>query len=444
VTTADEAVAYLDGLGRFASLGLGRMEALCAALGHPEEAFDAYHVAGTNGKGSVCAFLAAMLWQGRVPAGLYTSPPLQEASERLVVAARRIAGPDLARAADRVRAAATAMAEPPTAFEAWTGAAFDHLARAGIAVAVVEVGLGGRGDATAVLRRPLVSVLVTVARDHVAQLGPTLDRIAAEKAGIFRPGRPVVLGRLGPSARRVARGVASSLGCPVVELGRDIRATVRGLDGAGRAVVDLDLDLPGGRERLAGLELAFAGAHQADNAALAVAALRLGEARGGPRLEAGEIRRGLASAVWPGRLERQGDVLLDGAHNEAAARALARHLGAMGWGGGDLTWVLAGMRDRPPAALLGPLLPLADRVVVTPIASARGRPARVWRVALARRGRRAEEASDAAAALRLAMAGREGARVLVAGSLALVGEARTALGLAPAFPEDRPRTAGRP
>lgn len=426
------AVAYLDGLGRFAALGLERIDALTAALGRPERSFAAYHVAGTNGKGSVCAFLASILAAEGVATGLYTSPHLQVPSERILVDQARIAPADLAQAVDAVRAAAPTLPEAPTAFEAWTAVAFWHFARARVAAAVVEVGLGGRGDATAVLAEPVVSVLTTVHRDHVRQLGPTIAHIAAEKAGIFRAGRPVVLGRLGRAAAVVAEGRARALGCPLARLGDEVRVAAIGADSAGRWSFDLEIRLGGGVERLRGLRAGLAGRHQADNAALAVAALRAAERVGGARVREPAIRAGLAEAVWPGRLEGVGDILIDGAHNLQGARALAAHLDVLG---GGVVWVLGGLADRPPSDLLDPLLARARVVVATTVASPRARPAAVWARLGARRGRFVATAPDTGAAI--ARARRElrpDERILVAGSLYLAGEARTVLDLAPPWP----------
>jgi len=438
---ADEAleapgVAYLDGLGRFAQLGLHRVEAVLERMGRPQDALAAYHVAGTNGKGSVSAFIDAMLAAAGVPAGLYTSPHLQTPSERIRVAGERIAGADLLLAAEAVRAAAIGMTDPPTAFEAWTAAALWHFRRAGARTAVVEVGLGGRGDATAVLERPAVSVLTTVHRDHVRQLGSTFAAIAAEKAAIFRPGRPAVLGPLPRPARRVAVAHARALGCPVYALGREVVAIARDADRAGRVAFDLTLEAGGRRERLTGLRPGLAGAHQVANAALAVAAVRAAQAHGGPHVPVAAVREGLAAAAWPGRLEAFPDGLIDGAHNLHGARALAAHVA---WLGGDWVWVLAGLTDRPPADLLGPLLPLARAAVATPVHSPRSRSGPAWAAAARRHGRVVESSDGVADALARARAlRRPGERILVAGSLYLAGEARTALGLPPAGRRARP------
>lgn len=430
------AVAYFDGFGRFATLGLSRIEALLSALDRPERSVLAYHVAGTNGKGSVSCFIASMLWAQGVRTGLYLSPHLQSPSERILLDGQRIAAEDLVRAADAVRAAAAGLHEPPTAFEAWTAAAFWHMKRAGATAAVVEVGLGGRGDATAVLRTPLVSVVSTVHRDHVRQLGPTIAHIAREKAGIFRPGRPVLLGRLGASALRVCLDHAREVGCPVYRLGEEVRVRAAGPDGLGRFAIDLELAVGGEVHRLEGLSLGLAGRHQADNAALAVAAVFLGAAAGGPSVTEAAMRSGLAGAVWPGRLERVGHHLIDGAHNLQGARALGAHLDVLG---GSTLWVLGGLGDRPPGDLLDPLLSRSRAALAVAVASPRARSAEAWAAAVRRRGREALAATDLAQALSLADAMRmPRERVLIAGSLYLAGEARTALGLAPPWPRALP------
>ena len=362
---AGDAVRAFDRLGRFASLGLSRIEGLMDVLGHPERTFGAYHVGGTNGKGSVSAHLAAMLWGSGFPAGLYTSPALQDPSERIIVNGYRIAADALVSVSREVLGAARALPESPTAFEAWTTAAFFHFTRRRVPFAIVEVGLGGRGDATAVLDAPLVSVVTTVHLDHTAQLGSTLGAIAAEKAGIFRPRRPVVLGRLTGAARAIAEARAKELHAPMLRLGWEIRVDRVRPAPEGGVRFDLYLHrLDGRREVLTDLGTRLSGAHQAVNAALAVAALRAAEGSGGPVVSEEQIRRRLMAVVWPGRLEQVGDVCLDGAHNLEAARALARHLGQRR---GHLVWIVGGLRDRTPGVLLDALLPLARRVAAVPV-----------------------------------------------------------------------------
>lgn len=409
------------------------MEQLADRLGGVEAAFPAYHVAGTNGKGSVSAFIASCLWAEGVAAGLFTSPPLQDPTERIVTAGHRISGPALVEAAGAVRLAVETMAEPPTAFEAWTGAAFWHFAAREVPAAVVEVGLGGRGDATSVLRRPCVSVLATVGRDHVAQLGHSLTAIAGEKAAIFRANTPALLGPLPRPATSVAVEAAARVGSPLFRFGNELRVDHIGVDPVS-PTFDLQFDGPRGHERLTGLELGLSGLHQVRNAALAVAALRLGEMRGGPSVTEAAIRKGLRHVTWPGRLETAGNVLLDGAHNGHGAKALAAYMARLP---GETVWVLGGLRDRPPRDLLGPLLPVTRSQAAVTVNNGRARTAAAWRAAGARHGHSVEAFSDLRDALSWASAQcRANDRVLVAGSLYLVGQARTLLGLLPAFPED--------
>lgn len=386
--TYDDMLQRLFALRRFGMRpGLDGMRALLAALGNPERGLAMVHVGGTNGKGSTAAMIEAALRASGRRTGLYTSPHLVRFTERI-----RVGGDEIGRdeAAALVGRALDAGGEH-TFFEIATAAAFLAFAAHAVDVAVVEVGLGGRLDATNVIERPLVTVVTGVARDHTEVLGDSLAAIAREKAGIWKPGVPAVAACDDAAARAVLEAEAARVGAPLSLYGRDF-------DAGG---------LP---------PLALAGPHQARNAALARRALALLP----PSLRPGDaaVARGFADVRWPGRLEWLApDVLVDAAHNEEGARALGAALPAL-VGARPVTLVVGMVADKDARAILGALGPHAARVVATTPPSPRALPA----AALAALWPGAEAIADVAAALASARAG--GGVTVVAGSLFLVGEAR--------------------
>jgi dihydrofolate synthase/folylpolyglutamate synthase len=416
--------AFLAHLTLFGTkLGLDTPRRLLAALGDPQNAYPSVHVAGTNGKGSTCVLLEAILRAAGRTVGRYTSPHLEDFSERIAVNGRPIQDADLVRCAARVHGAAAGLEAPPTFFEAATAIAFLHLAEAGpdgapVDAAVVEVGLGGRLDATNVLT-PEVCVITNVDLDHTKHLGATVAAVAGEKAGIIKPGVPVVTGTRG-EALDVVRATAARTGAPLLVLGEDFAVT---------AGTPFTYDGPGGRRE--GLTLGLAGVHQRDNAALALAAAARFLPDGLP--DAGALRRALAEARWPGRLEpvaAAAPVLLDCAHNGPAARALADHLARDS--GGPLWLVLGVLADKDFDAVATALCPLAARVFVTaPDTPRRADPAEQARIAR-RHARDVTTVPGVAAAVDLAVgeAAAAGGRVVVTGSIYTVGEARSHLRVA--------------
>lgn len=370
-------------------LGTERMRALLDALGAPDRRLGrVVHVGGTNGKGSTVAMIAALVAShARVAA--YTSPHLSSLRERIAIAGNPIAEAAVVAAADRVRAAG---GDGRTFFEQLTAIACVAIADAGVDVTVLEVGLGGRLDATNAIAAE-VAVVTGVAMDHMDVLGDTLEQIAAEKAGIFKPGQRVVVG---------ASGEPRAVPWLVAAAERAGAAEVTVIDDAAIAAVP---------------PLALAGAHQRRNAAAAIAAVR---ALGLP------IDRGaLARVVHPGRFEVIGDVILDGAHNPHGAAALAQLVRERGE---RPVLVIAVSADKDVQGIVDALAPVARKVIATRYQQPRALdPAQ-----LAARFPAAEPAPDLASALARARA--LGGPVLVAGSLFLVGEARVLLLGAPADP----------
>lgn len=415
VPSDPSAESYLDARARLGmKFGLETMHALTAALGQPQRAFAALTIAGTNGKGSVAAYVDAVLRAGGVAAGRYTSPHLVRVHERITAGGREIRGPDLEDSVGAVRRAAETLVaggvlrDHPTYFEALTAAAFDHFRRRAVRVAVLEVGLGGRLDATNVCD-PAASAIVSVDFDHQAYLGTRLGAIAAEKAGVLRRDRVTVLGPMSAEARDAIGRQAEAVGAQL----RDAEegATLEDHPGG------LDVRTPAGVYR--GLR-PLPGAHQRANL---LVALRLLEAAREAALPVAlaAVPAGIAATRWAGRLQHvPGDppLLLDGAHNAAGARALADYLR----GRGDVVLLFGAMADKDIEEMAGVLFPRARRVVLTRVGMQRAaEPEELARRAGAL-ARDAEREPDIPRALaRARTLARPGATVVVAGSLYLVG-----------------------
>ena len=404
--------------------GLERTERLLASVGDPHLAYPVLHVGGTNGKGSVAAYLEAALRASGLRTGLYTSPHLCTFRERVRVDGAAVASTALLAAAERLWPALEA--EDPSFFEATTALAFDAFAAAGAEVVVVEVGLGGRLDATNVVR-PRASVITNVALDHAEYLGSTLAAVAAEKAGILKPGVPAWTAAAAPEALAVLRARAWEVGAPLTEVGGDDLEEVR-------------TSLEGTRFRMprtgwgdVALATPLAGAHQALNAALAVRVLDGLEE--GLRPDAHALARGLASTRWPGRLqvvERAGRPwIFDVAHNPDAMATLVASLDGLSLPRPRIALVGI-LADKDWRAMLGLLEHAVERLVlVLPPGAPRERR---WDPAAAAgevRGTRVSVAPDLAHGLRLLDEAGEARSVLVTGSFHTVGAALALLGLAP-------------
>lgn len=414
-----DAMALLGSMERFGMrFRLDAMERMLAALGNPERRLRAIHVGGTNGKGSVCAFLTGALLEQGLKVGTYTSPHLVRFEERIALQGEAIAPATTAALVERALPAleaARAAGHEPTFFEATTLMALDHFAREGVDVAVVEVGLGGRLDATNVFEAPLCSVITNVSLDHTDVLGRTVEAIAWDKAHILRPGRPGVTGAEG-AALDVIRRVAEERAAPL--------RTLEGWSWERRAA-DLATQvftLRSPRRDYGALEVPLLGEHQLANAALAAAALEACEADG-VQVSPEALRRGFAQTRWPGRLHvlgRAPDVMLDGAHNPGAVEALARFIEEGPWPWVGL--VLGVLADKDHGAMAARLGPLADLVVCTQPPSPRALDAHALASEMKGHARCVEVELSPAEALEraLRMAPREGL-VLATGSLYLVG-----------------------
>jgi dihydrofolate synthase/folylpolyglutamate synthase len=353
---------WLQGLeaARGMDFKLERVALALERLGNPHRCYATIHVAGTNGKGSVAAMLHAMFSSGGYRVGLYTSPHLVSFAERIRIGDESIAPGEVVELVREVRAVATERGIDLTFFEFVTVAAFLHFARRGVMLAVVEVGLGGRLDATNVVE-PDVAVITTIGMDHEEYLGDSIEAVAREKGGIIKRRRPVVIGRVPAAAAAVLRDLATRASAPARWL--DIDFWVEGTD---------PFCFQSGASRLSEVHLSLRGAYQRDNAAVALAAADLLRARF--PLDDAAIRHALATVRWPGRLEVAATaplVLLDGAHNVDGTAALVRELPAV-VADRPLHLLFAVMRDKRWRPMVDAVGPHVASAVVTTVLPPRG------------------------------------------------------------------------
>lgn len=395
--------------------GLERVAALLAALGNPQDSFRSIHVAGTNGKGSVCSFLSSVLTEAGYKTGLYTSPHLTRFNERISVGRRTITDRELVEAASEVRSAVRkSRIEGITFFEFTTAMAFLHFRNKKVEMAVVETGMGGRLDATNLVK-PAVSVITNIALDHTAWLGSTIREVAGEKAGIIKPGVPVVTGQGPGAALSVIRSAAKKNSSPLYVMGMDFRAE-------GEPGSFSYSGLSGG---LSGLRLSLLGAHQVKNAALALATVELLRAQG-ISIGAKEARAGLKAALWPGRFEilsRRPLVVLDGAHNPAGAAVLREAVSALRKK--RLILVIGMMSDKDMGGILRELVPMSDLVIATRPEGERSASVESVMAAASRYGKPVSWAEPVGKACKKALfLASPSDCVLVSGSLFTVAEGR--------------------
>lgn len=399
--------------------GLERTRALLAALGDPQERVPAFHVAGTNGKGSTCAMLEALLRASGLRVAKYTSPHLVDFRERMLVNGVPPSEHDVE--AWIARHAALCEGLGATFFEATTALAFDHFAGAGADVAVIETGLGGRLDSTNVLRAPLAAAVTSIGVDHIEYLGADIASIATEKAGIFKAGAPAIIGAMAPAATSVCRLRAEAVGArPVVVHGEALRVDGVLVDAAG---TQFTLTLGAATERMS---TALVGRHQASNAAVALAMLdAAGERYRPPSLA--DATRALNAVTLAGRFERRGRWIHDVAHNPEGAAALAATVGAADVARPMVT-LLTVLADKDWRGVMRALAPVTDQFMLT-LAPTAPR-ARAWnpREALAYAQAEGWEATlEPSFDRALARAEQVGATVLVTGSFHTVGDAMARL-----------------
>jgi dihydrofolate synthase / folylpolyglutamate synthase len=408
--------------------GLRRMHALLRRLGNPERSYRVIHVAGSKGKGSTCIFIDAILRAGGVRCGRYLSPHLHSYRERFVADDEPISQPAFAALTATVLAAAEdverTMPEPGqvTAFELSTAMALQWFAQTSCEAAVIEVGLGGTLDATNVVD-PAVSVITALDYEHTAILGGTMAEIASNKAGIIKPGRPVVSASQPREGMAVIEARADVCGAPLLVSGRDWEVS--------GSSDDFAVTGPWGTMRH--LAIPLAGRHQMENAALAIAAVSmLRDMAPFGMVDEDAVRRGLAAARHPGRFEEvalsSGQVVVvDGAHSPASATSLAETVRER-FPDATVTMVVGMFSDKDPHAVLAPLRDCADGWIAVAPANPRAIPVKTLREVIEAMGARCDTASSVADGIGLAReAGRD--LVVVTGSLATAAEARAALGL---------------
>ena len=414
---------YLFGLEQYGiKLGLDNIRRLCRALGHPERSFESVIIAGTNGKGSVAAMVDTALRRAGLTTGCFTSPHLVDLEERFAINGRPVSAAELAEQAAALRTAihelgATGQLDaPPTFFEATTAIAFALFRRAGVQIGVLEVGMGGRFDATNVVS-PTAAVITTIDLDHQRYLGQTLEDIAFEKAGVIKPGMVVVTGETKPVALEVLRRACHERGARLVEAAIDVLTDVVVRDG----VTELSLTTP---SRAYGpVTMSLRGHHQVANAIVAVRLLEELEFE----IPESAIRAALSDTVWPGRLELaqvtdQRAVVMDAAHNVAAARALGRYLKDEFATG--LPIVLATMRDKDVRGMLAALAPCASHVFCPRLRTQRAWPAADLAAIVSEECPDLPVSVNDSAEMALEAAWQHAPIVGVAGSIYLVGEVR--------------------
>lgn len=351
-------------------LGLQRIHSLLSALDNPHHRVPIIHVAGSNGKGSVCAYLSATLTAAGYKTGRYTSPHLIDWNERICINEQPISPVDLSRVLEQVRKATPENGESPTQFEVITAAAWLYFAQQQVDIAVIEVGLGGRLDATNVVDNPLVSVITSISREHWQQLGPTVADIAREKAGIIKPGHPVVVGQLPDDAKGVIENRGKELNCPIY-------APLPGelVNGDGGEFPNLvQVKSLFSSEQIT-YPLVLNGQIQLSNSALAVATLEILQQQGWDKINRATIAQGMGQAKWPGRMQwldwpSQNNssfrkILVDGAHNPDAARVLRDYIDSLQVP--RVTWVMGMLSTKEHRQVFKNLLRSHDQLYLVPV-----------------------------------------------------------------------------
>lgn len=408
--------------GGIIDLRLDRMSQALALFNHPENQFPSLHIAGTNGKGSTAALLHNILQQAGYRTALYTSPHLESFTERIRVGQEEIAQAEVVSLADEIWQRTAEANVPLTFFEFITVMAFIYFARNRVDVAVIEVGLGGRLDATNVVT-PLVSVITTISKDHEAYLGPDELSIAREKGGIIKPRIPVVCGKMSEPVVKLLREIAQAVESPAYFLGTAFSFLLKN---------ERLFDYIGIKQNLSHLAVALRGRHQLANASLALAALELASEHF--PVPEDVLRRGLETVRWPGRLEVMSErplVILDGAHNPEGVCALTDELLELRRGR-KIRLLFATMADKEWQLMLGTLAKLADEMIFTRVAMERSADPELLakNIPISVPNRVIQDSQTALAAV--LDSAQPDDIVVVAGSLYLLGEVRPLLAKASA------------
>ncbi|MBE9216465.1 bifunctional folylpolyglutamate synthase/dihydrofolate synthase [Plectonema cf. radiosum LEGE 06105] len=342
-------------------LGLERIYKLLANLGNPHHRVAVVHVAGTNGKGSVCAYLSSVFTEAGYRTGRYTSPHLVDWTERICFNEQQVTTEELGNLLLQIQEAIDPEEESPTQFEVFTAAAWLYFAQKQVDVAVVEVGLGGRLDATNVCEKPLVTIITSISRDHCQQLGSTIAAIATEKAGILKSGCPVVMGELPPEAELVVCDRASLLQCPIIKP-QPAREVGNGWVEVETATKPIKYLLP------------LQGNIQLNNSALAIAVVKILQEQGW-QISEKAIVEGIAKTKWLGRMQwtswNNHKLLLDGAHNPAAAEALRNYVDTLvaqlNQPQVSVTWVMGMLSTKEHDQIFKTLLRGSDQLHLVPV-----------------------------------------------------------------------------
>lgn len=414
----ESAIGYLFDLQKFGiKFGLSKTENLLRAFGNPHSGQNYIHIAGTNGKGSVATFMGSILQEAGYRVGMYVSPHLVRFTERFRINGEEISREKTVELIDELRSAFNPD-EPPTFFEAVTSMAILYFAREKTDIAIMEVGMGGRLDATNVIT-PLVTGITNISMEHQEYLGNTLAHIAREKAGVIKKGIDVVTAVTQPQVIEQFKAITEERGAPLWRVGKEIkyRSTPSGLHFFGTS------------RHMKGLQLGLRGIHQARNAALALGMMERIETKGFPHTT-NQIREGLKKADWPGRMQiirENPTILLDGAHNAAAVKALARTI-LSDFSYDHMILVIGIMADKDIAALLRAIVPISDRVLYTqPVYSRAANPAVLMEKARPLNIPGEIVPSLAEALKRAEALATSNDLIVVCGSLFTVGEALTCL-----------------
>jgi dihydrofolate synthase / folylpolyglutamate synthase len=417
-----QSLDYLYGLEKFGMIfGLTQAEKILDAVGNPHQEIQSIHIGGTNGKGSTAAMMASILQKEGYRVGLYTSPHLLRFTERIKVNGKEIAEEEVATLAGwmRERVEAAGIKGPFTFFDFTTAMALLYFSRKSVDVAVLEVGLGGRLDSTNVVN-PLVSIVTNIAKDHEAYLGHTLPKIAREKAGIIKKGRPFITAVTQEQLLRLFSSLCREKGSPYFRVGKDFRYLQTG---------EGSFQYEGLQRKLWGIHVNLRGSHQITNAATALGAMEVLEESGYP-VSTDAMIKGLGDVEWPGRLElvrSSPRVVLDGAHNPAGAVTLKKSL-KQEFQYRHLILLVGIMKDKDIESILHTLVPMADHVILSRPNVDRAAHPNLLKESLGRYPRKAEIIEDLEKAIDkgISIAGKEDL-LCITGSLYTVGEARAYL-----------------
>jgi dihydrofolate synthase/folylpolyglutamate synthase len=414
-----QSLDYLYGLEKFGMIfGLTQVERILKAIGDPHREVQAIHIGGTNGKGSTAAMIASILQKEGYRVGLYTSPHLIRFTERIKVNGKEIEQEEVAALSGwmREKIAEANISPPFTFFDFTTAMALYYFNQKMVDLAILEVGLGGRLDSTNVVD-PLLSIITNISKDHEAYLGKSILKIAKEKAGIIKKGRPLITAATQPQILRLFSKICQERGSLYFRVGKDFRYV---------STEDGDFHYEGLHRKLWALHLNLRGSHQIVNATTALGASEVLEDLGYP-VSIDAMVVGLGEVDWPGRLEMvasSSNVVLDGAHNPAGALALKESL-RNEFQYQHLTLLIGVMKDKDIESILHLLAPLADHIILTKPNNDRAAPPAILKKALGRHGKRAEIVEDLKEAIErgLSITGQEDL-LCITGSLYTVGEAK--------------------